>query len=419
MLFRCLSRLALSLTLLLAAGTVYSADWPQWRGPERNAISRETGLLKQWPAGGPKVLWQKKLGAAGSSFAVVGNRVYTMYQDQTKEYGVCLDAETGDKVWEYGMGAPYKNVATGPRATPTVDGDVVYFQDAQGNVACVKAADGKEVWKDNLITKLGAKYINWRVANSPFISGDLLVLNPGAKGASIVALNKKTGAIIWKTLDDVAGYSTPVEMKIGGVDSFVLLTGEAVVGVAAKDGAPLWRYPWPNKSKINVPATVVEGDKVFVTTGYGIGCVLLQIVPEGDKFTAKEVWPISKDMQCRYGNPIVIDGYAYGTNEKKLTCVDLKTGKATWTYGGSGKSAGKQDGFGYAAISYADGLFYVHGEKGNLALCKLTPEKCEIISEIPKILSGKEARWASPTIANGRLYVRDENEVVCYDIKAK
>ena len=408
-----LSRFALCLALLAFAGAGFAADWPQWRGPARDGVSRETGLLKKWPKGGPKLLWENPLGAGASSFAVVGDRLYTMYQNRERQYGVCLDANTGKKVWEYGMGKPFAKVATGPRATPTVDGERVYFQDAWGNLACVQAADGKEIWTVDTMKLAGSKPINWQVANSPFISGELLVINPGVdpknrQGASVMALDKKTGKVIWKSGADVAGYSTPVEMKVGGVDSFVLLTGENVIGVAAKDGAQLWSYAWPNRTKINVPQVIVDGDKVFATTGYGVGCVMLQIASEGGKFTAKEVWPMSKAMRCRYGNPVMVDGYIYGFDDRTLTCIDPKTGQSSW----------KQDGFGYGALSYADGLFYLFGEKGNLALARLTPARCEVISEV-SLLPGKEARWATPTVAGGKLYVRDDQKVVCLDVKAK
>jgi outer membrane protein assembly factor BamB len=214
--------------------------------------------------------------------------------------------------------------------------------------------------------------------------------------------------VVWKSGNDVAGYSTPVEMKVGGVEMFALLTGENVVGVAAKDGKLLWSYRWPNRSKINVPQVIVDGDKVFVTTGYGIGCTLLQIVPAGGGFQAKEVWPMNKSMECRYGNPVLLDGYVYGFDEKQLTCVELKTGKQMWT----------KDGYGYGALSYADGLFYIMGEKGNLALAKLTPEKCEIVSEV-KILPEKESLWATPTVADGKLFIRNSQKILCLDIKAK
>lgn len=437
MIQRSMTRLFLGAVLLVWTTASFAADWPQWRGPARDGISKETGLLKSWPAEGPKVVWETKLGPAASAVAVVGGRVYTMYQDAKTQYGVALDEKTGNKLWEYAMGAAYAKSATGPRATPTVDGDKVYFHDALGNLACL-TLDGKELWKVNTLELAGAKPIPWNVANSPFISGDMLVVNPGGKDASIVALDKKTGKVIWKSMSDVAGYCTPVEMKVGGVDSLVLLTGESVCGVAAKDGKPLWRYPWPNKGKINVPAVVVDGDKVFATTGYGIGCVLLQIVPEGGNFTAKEVWPISKDMQCRYGNPILFNGYYYGTNEKKFTCIDPKTGKATWA----------QDGYGYAAFSIADGLAYIIGEKGNFALAKLTPEKFELISEVNMIPvpgaaapaapapgmgkggkggkggkkrggGGAEPRWTMPTIVNGKCYIRDDQRLLCLDVKAQ
>lgn len=397
---------SLCLLFALLAGISLAADWPQWLGPERNNISKETGLLKSWPPAGPALAWEAPLGVGYSSVAVAGGHVYTMFQDDAGEYLIALDEKTGKPAWKIKTGPIFKSSTqhNGPRSTPTVEGDVVYGLDGAGNLVCLKTADGGEVWKKNILELAGAKNAEWGVSGSPYISGEMLLVNPGGKnGASVMALNKKNGEIIWKSGDDQAAYSTPAAMSAGGAEQFVFLTQNEIAGFAAKDGKKVWSFPWKTKPQVSAITPVVQGDTVFVGS-YDMGCALLKIT--GDK--AEKVWA-GKDLRPQITTPILVDGMLYGSDQVvPLVCVDFKTGQMKW----------KQSvGLAKLQMTYADGLFYLYGENGTLSLAKLTPEKYEAVSTF-KPLPGTQ-RWAPPVVANGRLYVRSDKKLMAFDVKAK
>lgn len=403
---RILSRVTLCAALAVAAVAAQAADWPHWRGPQGNDSSTETGLLKEWPSAGPKQVWEAPLGPGYSSFAVVDGKVYTQYQDDKSQYLAAFDEKTGKPLWKAATGGVFTCVTkhNGPRATPTVEGEFVYALDGSGNLACVKAADGAVVWNKNILALAGAKNLTWGMAGSPFIVGDMILVNPGVdpaapKGASMMAINKKSGEVIWKTGNDLAGYSTPIEYK-----GEILFFTEAGVQAVTKDGKPTWSFPWKTKYGVNAANLVPNGDTLALCSGYEHGAAVIQ--PEGDK--AKAIWE-KKHFKTNYGmTPLLVDGYLYGTNDpKKLQCVDYKTGEEKWSMPVSATGQ----------LFQADGLFYLFSEDGTLSLLKLTPEKGEVISSV-KILPGQQ-RWAHPVIANGKLYLRDDKKMVCLDVKGQ
>ena len=422
MINRVTRRLALGALILAGAALAGAADWPQWRGPARDGISRETGLLQGWPEGGPKLLWEAALGGGWSAPAIADGRVFTMFQDPQGQHLTALDEQTGKPLWKTTIGPVFTaGRYPGARSTPTVDGDLVYAFDATANLACLKAANGEVVWKKDLMALTKVTNLKWGFAAAPFISGDLLVINigvasnketsdvnvaPKQEGESVWALNKKTGEVVWKALSEQAAYSTPVEFTSGGIEQFVLLSRFNVVGIGRKDGKLLWSHPYIFvKQNTNIADPIVSGDMIWVGSAYNTGSMVLQ-VDLAKNPPVREVWK-SKALQTHLATPILRDGYLYGYDGDKLTCVEYQTGNVKWTDSTIRKGQ----------LVYADGVYYVFGELGVLGMARLSPEKCEILGSA-KLLPGMQ-RWAMPVVANGRLYIRDDKKMLCLDVKAK
>lgn len=400
----------ITLSAVMAATThTPAADWPCFLGPDRNSVSQETGLLKQWPAEGPKELWSTPLGDGYSSVAVVKGRVYTMYQDKDKksQYVVCLDAKTGDKVWETPTGEAWTHGSwPGPRDTPTIDGDVLYAYDAHGVLVCLKIADGSEVWKQNILKKYEGKNNTWGMAMSPLIVGDVMYVDAGeAKGASVLALNKKDGSLIWKAHDYQGGYASPEIGKLDGKEQVIFFTGNGPIGVSPKDGTLYWHFPWKTDYDIHASKPILFDDnRVLISSGYGTGSAMIKVTDN----RVETLWT-SKDLESKHGSILYLDGYLYGNaNRKGFRCVDPKTGAMKWNERGFGEEG---------TFMMADGLCYALSDRGNLVLAKISPEGFEKISEFQP-LEGKQC-WAQPVVSDGRLFVRDAEKIRCYDVKAR
>lgn len=386
-------------------------DWPRYHGPDNNGISRETGLLKSWPAGGPVRLWTAPLGQGYSSISIAGGRVYTMFQDKANQFVVAFDEKTGKELWKQPIGPIYdaNDSHDGPRATPTVDGDFVYAIGGNGELVCVRAADGKPVWQKNILKLAGSANITWGISQSAFIVGEMLFVNPGGNNNSaFMALSKKTGETIWKSGNGLEGYSTPVVSNAGGVEQVVFAAGKEVAGVRMKDGKVLWSFPWVTKYDVNAASPIAWEDMVFVSSGYRHGATVVKLDMTKPNPVTK-LW-VNQNIQAHFGTPILMDGVLYGYRDQILTCIDYKTGSPKW-------SDGEREFPTKGQLTYADGLYYILGEKGTMVLAELTPKGPRKISEY-EISPGAE-RWAPLAIANGRLYMRDEKQLYCMDIKAK
>jgi outer membrane protein assembly factor BamB len=389
-----------------------TTDWPQWRGPNRDGVSAETGLLKSWPADlltGPRKLWEAKTGSGFSSVAVADGRAYTMFQDGNSEAVVCWDAETGKELWRFRYPARYTNrFGSGPRSTPTVDGDRVYTVGGEGKMHCLKARPatptGEAVWSKDLLADFGAQNLEWGVSFSPLVEGDLVFVNPGGPdGNSIAALNKYDGKVKWKALDDQAGYSSPVAATIAGKRQVVFFTAEGPLGVAPDDGTLYWRYRWRTSHGVNAATPIVVGDYVFVSSGYNRGCVLLKVEADGDAMSAEGVYR-HRDMANHFSSSVRYRDHLYGFNDTALTCLDFRTGERQWEH----------DGFRKGSLTVADGRLIILGEEGTLALAEATPEAYRQVSS----LKFSDAQcWTVPVVANGRLYVRDQARLVCVDLR--
>jgi outer membrane protein assembly factor BamB len=403
-------------TLVLQAG---AADWPQWRGPQRNGLSSETGLLREWPKDGPRLLWQiKDIGSGYSTPAVVGDRLYLLAnKDLDNESVVALAAADGKPIWSTRIGKVGPNEGmdyAAARSTPTVDGESLYALGSDGDLACLETATGTVRWQKNLRTEFGGETGYWAYAESPLIDGDTLVCTPGGKEATLVALNKRTGALLWKTAvpgGDQAGYASAIPVEAAGRKQYVQFVQKGVVGVDAKTGQFLWRYDATGKGPANIPTPIARGDALYSSGQMGSGLVRLK--PTAGGVTAEEVYS-QRGLPNAIGGSVLIGDHLYGTTAQGLLCVEFATGKVKWT----DKSVGT------GAICSADGRLYVHGENGDVALVEATPdayrEKGRFTPpEQPQHLRGfMEKAWAYPVVANGRLYIRDAGKVWCYDVKA-
>jgi outer membrane protein assembly factor BamB len=390
-------------------------DWPAWRGPDRTGVSTETGLLKAWPAGGPKLFWKVKgMGGGYSTPSVAAGRIYLMGSKGNDEYLIALDVEGGKQLWETKVGAVGKPKQIPPypgsRSTPTVDGDRIYALASDGALACLDH-DGKIIWHKHLVEDFGGSSGIWAYAESPLIDGDVLVCTPGGAKASLAALNKNTGEVLWKAeapSAGEAGYASAVIAEAGGVRQYVNFLRNGVVSVAAKDGKFLWHY---NKiaTTTNCSTPITHDGYVFESgAGPGAGgCALLQLTPEGDGVSAKEVY-YNRSLANHHGGVVQIGDSVYGTTGMELACLDFKTGEIRWHNPSTGKGS----------VTAADGHLYVRGEKGAVALVEATPSGYKETGRFEQPDRSNKPAWPYPVVAGGRLYLRDGDVLLCYDIKA-
>jgi outer membrane protein assembly factor BamB len=413
-------RYGASALALGAAPGVLAADWGQFRGPARDGISKEKGLLQEWPAGGPKLVWKNESVLFGfGAPAVAEGRVFLVSNEgPNNEFVQALDAKDGSRIWACGLGKvgnPQQQPSyPGSRTTPTVDGNLLYAMGSDGDLVCVETATGKIRWKRSMKETFGARLGTWAISESPLIEGDKVIVTPGGPEATVVALNKTNGELVWKTAapeQDEAAYSSAILHEIGGVKQIVHFLGKGVAGLDVKTGQILWRYPRTAlKSPANIPTPVVRGEYVYTASGLG-GAGLVKVKAEGGKFTPEEVYFATR-LPNAIGGCVLVGDYMYGTGGAGLMCVEFMTGTIKWT----------ERGVGPGSILFADGRLYIHGEGGATALVEPSPEgykeKGRIeASDVPG--RGTNKAWAYPAIANGRLYIRELGLLWCYDISSK
>lgn len=391
-------------------------DWPRWRGPDLNGISRETGWSTTWPASGPKQLWKANVGVGFSSIAVSQGRTYLMgNRNKQQDVVYCLDAVTGKEVWHHAYDAPLEpnNYEGGPSATPTVDGDRVYTLSKQGLLLCLDAATGKLVWSNSVPEAVGAFLAKsnaaggkssaelkaakpeWGFAGSVLVVGERLYVNVGKNGTAL----DKAGKVVWVTGPEPAGYSTFVPFTIGNRSGLALLALRAVVGVDPGSGKELWSYPWKTRYDVNAADPIIDGDLVFVSSGYDHGATVVRITGT----QAQKVWE-NRNMRNHFNSCVLIDGSLYGFDESDLRCLDFKTGVVKWT----------EEGLGKGALMAADGKLIVLSEKGELVVAPATPAGFKPVARA-QVLGGK--CWTTPVLANGRIYCRNAaGDTVCVDV---
>jgi outer membrane protein assembly factor BamB len=386
-------------------------DWPQWRGQHRDGVAYEPGLSTQWSREGPKTLWRVPGGQGYSSFAVANGRAFTLISQGSQEVVLCLDAARGNELWRHASASPGYKQFPGPRSTPTVDEDRVYTIGSGGRLQCLDTTSGKLHWEHDLAAELSAPGGQWGQAFSPLIEGKLVITTPGGPGASLAAFDKLTGKLAWKGLDDRPGYSSPVGWTIGGQRQVVAFTGNSVVGVEPESGRPLWRYPWETEFQVNAATPLTlharrggqQLDYVLISSGYGRGCALLKISSGAEgSFTPQVVFE-NNHLCSHFASPVRRGDLVFGLNEATLVCMSLRSGDILW----------QERGFNKGSLLRVDGHLIVLGESGQLALFEATAEGPR---ELAKARVLHRRCWTMPVLANGRLYLRDESEMVCMEV---
>jgi outer membrane protein assembly factor BamB len=393
-----------------------AAEWPQFRGPNRDGISPDKNLLKEWPKDGPPQVWKSEpIGIGFSSVSIAGDRIFTMGDEKDSSYVYALDRNTGKKLWATKVGKPGGNYA-GTRCTPTIDGDYLYALGQFGDLVCLEVATGNEKWRKKYEADFGGSAGGWNFTESVLIDDDKVICTPGGNKGAMVALKKATGELIWQAdLKEKAGYASVVVAEIGGVRQYVQLLSQEVAGVEAKTGKVLWRYGRDRfgGNTANIPNPVVMGDQIFVSAGYGRGGGLIKVTGDGGSFKAEEVY-FDKQLNNRHGGVVIVGDYAYGDtdNSGKLWCVEWKTGKVKW------KKDERTKGTGSAAIVYADGRLYVRYDNGYVALVEASPDGYKE-KGLFKIPNSTNQSWAHPVVSGGKLYLREKDTIWCYDVSAK
>jgi outer membrane protein assembly factor BamB len=413
-------RLLGALVAPLAALTAFAADvhkpapfdWPQWQGQDRSAVSKETGLLSEWPKDGPKLLWSvKTLGGGYSTPSIAAGRIFGMGARGNEEGVWALSESDGKELWWTRIGPKARaGYDQGPRCTPTVDGDVLYALGMDGELVCLEVASGKLVWRKNLIKDFKGRVGGWKYSESPVVDGDRLLVTPGGKDNTLVALDKRTGEQIWGSKvpgNTEAAYSSIVVAEACGEKQYIQFLSTHVVGISARDGKYLWTYSADRFPGIVCSTPICHDSQVYAAASYGKGGGSVKLTREGNNIKAEEVY-FSNKHQNHHGGLVLIDGYLYGEGSGQLVCIEFKTGKEMWR----AREAGK------GSIAAADGKLYYRNEGGPIHLYDVNPEKAVRRGTFKQPNRSGSAAWPHPVIANGRLYIRDQDLLLVYDVKA-
>jgi outer membrane protein assembly factor BamB len=405
--------------LTVAPAAAADIGWPQWRGPMRDGRAPAGPLRTDWETNPPKELWSRECGGGFSSFAVVGGRVYTQDRQGENERVLCLDAATGQPLWEHAYPADYSAMnrghTAGPRATPTVDGNRIYAVGAVGKFVCLEVVSAggpaKLLWEHDLIGEFRATIPEWGIAGSPLIEGDLVIVQPGGKDGAVAAFDKTSGELRWKAGSNPGSYSSPVAATVGGVRVVYAVTGNALLAVRAADGEVLSKYNWATPTSFvgNIATPVAVDDYIFVSSAYDKGCALLRAVADGERVRLEEVYIRNRRvMRNHHSTSVYKDGYLYGFDESQLKCVDLRKGveKSDWEATGIAKGT----------LILADRHLIILTESGDLALVEATSEEFRPLAKLKHVLKGANT-WALPVLVDGRLYLRDAEKLVCLDVR--
>ena len=397
----------LALSLPAVVSNLALDDWPQWRGKNRDGVSGERGLLKTWPQGGPKLAWTVKGAGEGySSFSVAGGKVYTLGARGGNELVIAFDEATGKKVWEMVTGARFSNdQGDGPRATPTVDGGQVFAYGASGDLAAFDAATGKAIWKINVLKQFGGGNIRWGLSESPLVLPDRVIVNAGGRNASIVAVSRKDGAVLWRTQSDEAGYSSGVLHTFQGTPQAIFFTGERGVAVDSRDGRLLWSYERATNRTANIATPIARGNKVFFSSDYGTGAGLVELTASGNSISAREVY-FTREMRNHHSSSVLIGEHLYGFSGAILTAMQFDTGQVAWR----DRSVGK------GSLVFADERLYLYSENGVVGLAEANPAGYREHGRF-QIQTGSSPTWSHPVVANGKLFLRDQDTIYAYNVR--
>jgi outer membrane protein assembly factor BamB len=381
--------------------------WTDFRGPFRDGHYRERPILTQWPAGGLTPIWKQPVGGGYASFVIARGRAFTIEQRGPQEVAAAYDVATGRELWTTAWNAEFREFmgGDGPRATPTWSDGVVFVQGALGELRSLDEATGRTIWRVNMLEDNGATVVQWGMASTPLVLGDVLITLPGGpNGRSVVAYDRKTGKRAWSVLDDQAGYSSPMLVTLGGVRQLLVLTASRLVGLTPISGELLWEYPWRTQYDVNAAQPLVIGDnRVFVSSGYGAGGAVVELTRDGDRFSVREVWKNNR-MKNQFTSSLLHDGFIYGLDESILACLDAATGDLKWKGGR----------YGHGQVLLASGHLIVLTEDGDLALVRATPDRHEELARFP-VLDGKT--WNHPALADGYLLIRNLKEMAAFDLR--
>ena len=403
--------LVVGVTVSVAAQLAPGVDWPQWRGPDRTGLSKETGLMKQWPATGPPRVWlTSNLGAGYGSIAVTASRIFVQGLKGSESTVSSLNQADGKLVWSKAVGPTGSNdQGPGPRGTPTVDGDRLYVLTENGDLVCFRIQDGSVLWQRNILKDFSGRNIPWLISESPLVDGNNVIVTPGGRNAGIVALDKMSGKTIWtsKELSDEAGYASVIVADVQGVRTLMTLTAEAGVGVRASDGKLMWRYRPVANNTANITTPIFFDNKVFYASDYGTGGALLGLTAQGGEVKAQEIY-FTREMQNHHGGIVLVNGHLYGFNSTILTCLEFATGKMMWR----DRSVGK------GSLTYADGNLYLLSEDNVVGLAEATPAGYRERGRF-QIADQGWPSWAHPVVSGGKLYIRNQGTLASYNIQAR
>lgn len=384
--------------------------WPRFRGPRGDGVSTDTGLMKEWPDGGPKLAWSTAgIGHGFSSVAVAGGMIYTDGNIEEKTVITALDME-GSVRWQEENGPAWTGSTPGTRGTPTIDGDRLYHESPLGEIAALDAATGERIWGLNILERFGAKNIGWALSESLLVDGDNLICCPGGPQASVVALDKRTGETVWKaeSVGENASYASPMLAEFQGLRMILAMNAKALIGVNADTGELLFRYEHLTKYDVNATDPIYHDGRVFITSGYGAGGEMVQLTVDGGKVGAERLWE-SKDLDNHHGGVILVDGYLYGSDfRKNWVCLDWETGKRMYCEAGVGKGS----------LTYAEGMLYTFSENRRMGLVEATPAGHTVTSQFELPSGGSGKSWAYPVVCGGRLYLRHSDRLFAYRIRA-
>lgn len=381
------------------------APWPYYRGPQHNGDYTQTPIRKDWPSGGLPELWRTKVGGGYASMIVAEGKVFTIEQRRDHEVVAAYDLYSGRQVWEHGWKALFSEAlgGDGPRATPTYDDGKIYALGAAGELECLQASDGAQLWRTNILEDAGAANLQWGMSGAPLVVDDLVIVHPGGAGKAVAAYNKTTGRIVWQTQNGPAGYASPDVAVIAGRRQILLMSGDRMMGLGVEDGALLWAEPWKTSHDINsAQPLVVDQNRILVSSGYGHGAALLEIAAGGAGFSVRKLWE-KNTFKNKFNSPVLYQGHAYGLDEAILASIDGETGDRDWKGGR----------YGFGQLLLADGFLIVLTETGEVVLVKATPESHQELARF-QALEGKT--WNTPAMADGLLLVRNQTEMAAYRI---
>ena len=414
-------RNALFLVLAIAAAPGFAGDWPQFHGPNRDNKSTDKGLLKTWPEGGPPRIWETAgIGEGYSTVAIAGDKIYTAGAIDDHCVITALDFD-GKKVWTRTNGEAWRRSYPGTRSTPTISGSLLYQLSGIGNLVCLKADGGEVVWLVNILEQFGGRNIMWGLAESPLVTGDKVICTPGGENVSMVALDRKTGEVAWKCTGagDSPGYASPIVIEHQGLKQIVTAMSESIVGVRASDGKLLWRYPHKVYADENIPTPLFHDGILIVSGCVSKGTTSLRLRISGDECSVEQHWH-NQTLDNKQGGIVLLDGRLYGYAESQRRagpwmCIDFRSGETIF-HSAPVKSAYK---YKNGCLTYADGMFYLFSDNGNMALVKPMPKGFEVAGRVKIEDPGKRPTWAYPVVSGGRLYLRYGNKLGAYDVSGR